>query len=258
MTNVFTNFFRKITYCEELQTILKEEEILLQKYRAKFRQVRTHGGIVEFPPNLEFGEHPLLVIWKKVIYLHTESRKLSEITRLLLQEEQNLTKRDQCALKQLREKLDKRPIKLLIKEKCYCDGIFEGQKYKSLISELINDEIKFWEYLGQENRAIRMMVLQDTKQRIALYKEASRICELIKTTKSWSDASRQFAQKYYQITKYDIRDSFDYYIRSENKEGIRLILEAIERIEKDGLYLLREISMSTKRINNMLKASRPK
>ena len=247
MTNIFTRFFRKVTYCEELQSILAEEEELLRKLKEEYWQ--PGGGISELPP-IDYA--PVIKLRKQLIYLQRESRKLEELKRLSAIEEDKLTKWDLAVIKQLREKLDKKPLKLLKKEECYCDGKLDTAKYKFILTEFINDEVTFWEYLFQTNMEIRKYELRYIRDVTLAIRDTKRLIKLIKKNyPSWKDEVFQFGDKLYK--KYGFTFLNDHWdsIQNKNTDEVIRALELFEYYKGNMRWRTSiKILEITRRINN--------
>lgn len=114
-------FFRKTygnwIYCAELNKILDEEEKLVKEWTQKFSKSTSRNIAITTGPfdrtlikNTEAIE--LKQIWEELSQLHRESRKLEEITNLTDMDEEQLLVGQRKSLRQLRNKLRWKPIKL--------------------------------------------------------------------------------------------------------------------------------------------------
>jgi hypothetical protein len=190
MANLFTRFFRKISYCEELQSILKEEEELMQRINARYPE--EQGGMPDFAGHHANQDRNIIMgIWQQLIYLETESRKLEELKKLLAIEEGRLTERDRKAINQIRVKFERSPLWLhqleehhrLVEE---MDRVNKGvsARYRAILKEIEKDEIQFWKFLYKTNWAIRKEMLDFTRGTALSYRESRELIILTPVNKT--------------------------------------------------------------------------
>jgi hypothetical protein len=192
--------WRNLTYSEVLNSILIDEEELIKEWYQRFIKstsdsIPNHGPGQIGPfwsENLEFR-----AIWGALCRLETESRKIEEIKRLSEQEENNLSEKDKRTLKQLKRKLEWKPLQLKRGEEQYLSAFernfiardtilksgyekeFKEKQYKRYIKEIVCDEVKFWEHLVMEEEKISKIVKRNKKISEEMKKKVNAIIKQI-------------------------------------------------------------------------------
>lgn len=189
-------FLRKITYSEELRRILEEEERLAQEWSRRWQELSYNIKRVSYFDRIFTGEDWFNQIWADLVALNTESRKLEEIKRLLEQEEKLFPFRRRRALKQLRQKLDWKPLKLKeyisvyelfrYKDKPMIRGEVAEEheaRYKSILENIVGREHNFWQHLNEEREKMQEIMVRQSKRIKKKKRIAQIILERIKSNK---------------------------------------------------------------------------
>ena len=213
--------------------------------------------------NYRHNRAPIINTWDRLIYLHTELRKLEELNRLLAIEEKKLTERDRRAINQIREKFDKRPLWLLNLEEAYRireeyegrDG--SGEKIRIIMREIVKDEIQFWKFLYDTNREIRKEMLEFVRELSLAERDSRESIKLVESNHpSWPEKVRAFSLKYPRfINLYSIDASTNVY-------GEKIVLVHLKefqaKINSERNKFRKDVIEFTGKIEHKLRRLRPR
>lgn len=262
--------WRDLTYSEALKKILEEEDELVKEWYREFLKSTSlppessPPGVVG-PSAVENFE--LRKIWAELCRLHKESRKIEAIKQLSEQDEEKLPQEDRKVLKQLRKKLEWKPLDLRKGEKRYLDnsGIdridtnpFLKSNFRMMekhIDEITHDEVKFWLHLVQEKEKIEKQIKVLRKSILGLQEKAWTIIRKI------DKSDFTYIQDYLDITGRSHRDSpqkEEFFRGEDGKRTVRQLLqERIKYLDEHLRFVDRAIHILND-IEKRLKETRPK